>query len=75
MKTVGHRRIQPLTLDASAELLRRGARFNEQAYGIAPPEAPFIPKGVYFFATLADADRHRDECLAAGMARRTGERS
>jgi hypothetical protein len=29
----------------------------------------FVPKGVYRFKTLDDANRHEAECLAVGMAR------
>ncbi len=32
-------------------------------------DVAFIPKGVYRFMTLEDADRHWEECLARAMAR------
>jgi len=68
MRTVGQRKQRALSLLGSAELLREGARFNESLQALGTGESAFIPKGVYFFKTLNEADLHRDDCLARGMA-------
>ncbi len=75
MKTVGKRREPAVSATASAELLKAGARLNEAAHGLPGAGSTFIPKGVYRFATLDEADRHRNACLAQGMARLARERS
>ncbi len=69
MRTVGKRRQADVSAGASADLLKEGARFNESLQALPTGDSTFIPKGVYFFKTLAEADVHRDDCLAKGMAR------
>jgi len=56
-----------VSLHASADLLKECARFNEALQALGPGTT-FIPKGVYFFRTLDEADAHRDDCVAKGMA-------
>ena len=68
MKTVGTRRERTLTSFAISELLKEGARLNETLHSLPTGHTTFIPKGVYYFKTLAEADRHRDNCIAEGMA-------
>jgi hypothetical protein len=70
MKTVGHRLEPVLSFCASAELLRSGARFNEEMQRVAGTSSTFIPKGVYRFHSMEDAEAHRMECLARGLAGR-----
>jgi len=70
MKTVGHRRPRGIARHPSGELLAEGARANEALLSFPAGDAGFIPKGVYYFRTLAEANRHWDECLAKAMARR-----
>jgi hypothetical protein len=67
MHSAGHRKTRPISLRASGELLAEGARFGEALHRLGPGST-FIPRGVYFFRSLADADRQRDRCLAEGMA-------
>lgn len=55
-------------------LLEQGALFNQSLQALPTGDTTFIPKGVYFFKTLDDADAHRDECLAKGMAQRARAR-
>lgn len=74
MKTVGKRREPAVSAAASAELLKAGAGLVEAAHSLPGAGSTFIPKGLYRFASLDDADRHRDTCLARGMARLTLER-
>lgn len=69
MRIVGLRKQQEMTFSASAELLAKCARINESLHKYPGGGSTFIPKGVYRFDTLEDADRHRLECLAEGMAR------
>jgi hypothetical protein len=68
MRTVGHRQPSPISFAASASRLAEGARFNDEIHRLPSGRDSFIPKGVYRFKTHADANRHRLDCLAAGMA-------
>lgn len=69
MRIVGHRKERALTFSASARLLTEGARFNDEMHRLPTGDKTFVPKGVYRFKTLDDANRHEAECLAVGMAR------
>lgn len=75
MRTVGHRKEQQLTFSASAELLAEGARFNDEIHRLPTGNTTFIPKGVYFFRTHEEANRHQLRCLAEGMARIARDRA
>jgi len=75
MKTVGQRREPDLSAPAAAGPREAAIRHNEAAHGLPGAGSTFIPKGVYRFKTLDEADRHRDACLARGMARLARERS
>ena len=68
MRTVGHRKIRSLTPIGSGALLAEGARFNDEIHRLPTGDRTFIRKGVYRFKTHEDANRHDEECLAAGMA-------
>lgn len=66
MRTIGHRREPPITLQASGEQLAEGARFSESMGRLAI--STFVPKGVYRYRSHEEANRHEMECLARGMA-------
>jgi hypothetical protein len=74
MRTIGHRRERPITFSASAILLIEGARFNDEIHKLPTGDSTFIPKGVYHFHSHEDANRHRQECVAEGMAKIALER-
>lgn len=74
MRTVGFRTEQPLTFSASAELLLEGARFNDEIHRLPTGNLTFIRKGVYFFRTHDEANRHQEQCLIEGMAKIALER-
>ena len=74
MRTVGHRKQPQITFSASGKLLAEGARFNDEMHKMPGGGSSHIPKGVYFFKTLEEADQHRMDCLAKGMARLALER-
>lgn len=67
MRTVGHRKDPPIVFSASAALLAEGARFNDETHRLPTGDTTFIPKGVYRFKTLEEADRHDLDCVVAGM--------
>ena len=69
MRSVGRRIERPLAKAPSGELLAEGARAMEALRAFPGGDVAFIPKGVYRFMTLEDADRHWVECLARAMAR------
>lgn len=75
MRTVGRRKERPISLVASGSLLAEGARFNDEIHRLPTGDTTFIPKGVYRFKTLEDADRHQMDCLSKGMARVALERA
>lgn len=68
MKTVGHRKMRPITFSASAEALAAGGRFNDELHKLPSGNTSFIPKGLYRFRSHAEANRHADRCVAEGMA-------
>jgi len=69
MRVVGRRKQQEILISASAALLVESARINDSLHRFPGGGSTFIPKGVYRFKTLEEADQHRLECLAQGMAR------
>lgn len=75
MRTVGHRKEQPITFSASAMLLAEGARFNDEIHRLPTGNTSFIPKGVTRFKTHEEANRHQLDCLVKGMARVALERA
>jgi hypothetical protein len=56
-------------------LLLEGARFNDEIHRLPTGQSSFIPRGVYRFLTHEAANRHQEECLAAGMAQIIRDRS
>jgi hypothetical protein len=68
MRTVGQRQEPPIASEPSGRLLAATARAMEALRKLPGGDVAFIPKGVYVFATLEEADRHRDECQARAMA-------
>jgi hypothetical protein len=75
MKTVGHRIEPPLAKAPSGERLMECARVMEALRAFPGGDVAFIPKGVYRFMTLEDADRHWEVCLAEAMARLARKRA
>lgn len=63
----------------SGELLRRNALWNDELHKWPDAAAHCIPKGVYRYRSLDEADRHLEECrarrMAEIMAKRENERS
>lgn len=74
MRTIGHRKEPPIIFSASAALLVEGAHFNNEIHRLPTGNTTFIPKGVYRFKTLEEANRHDVDCVVAGMARTAQER-
>lgn len=65
---VGSRQQQELSFHATAENLLEGCRFNDSLHSLSPEPRLHIRKGVYFFRTHEEADRHRMECLTDAIA-------
>ena len=74
MRIVGKRSLREIGDQPSGELLAEGARFNQGVERYGEFASTFIPKGVYRFATLEEADAHRERCLIEGMARLAAKR-
>jgi len=75
MRIVGNRKERPISFSASASLLAEGARFNDEIHRLPTGNTTFVPKGVRFFKTHAEANRHQLNCLVKGMAQTALERS
>ncbi len=67
MRIVGKRRERPISRAASAELLIEGARFNDELHRLPGGDITGMRKGVYLFKTHAEANRHQEACLVAGI--------
>ena len=74
MRVVGKRKLRPVSLRPSGELLAESARFTQGIERYGEFASTFIPKGVYRFGTLDEADAHRERCLIEGMARLAAKR-
>ena len=68
MRIIGQRKEQPIAFSASADLLLQGARFNDEIHRLPSGQLTFIPKGVFRFASHAEANRQQQDCLAKVMA-------
>jgi hypothetical protein len=75
MRTVGHRKERPLSFSASGSLLAEGAHFNDEIHRLPTGRTTYIPKGVIFFKTHEEANRHQLDCLVKGMVQTALERS
>lgn len=67
MKVVGRRRLRVPQATPSGGLLAKSAQLLEGLERHPQFASTFIPKGVYRFRTLAEADEHRMRCLVEGM--------
>lgn len=75
MRTVGRRKEHPITLQASADLLEEGARFNDEIHRLPTGQATFIRKGLYRFKTHAEANQNQQDCVIDGMVQAASDRS
>jgi hypothetical protein len=75
MRIIGHRKEQPIAFSASADLLLKGARFNDEIHRLPTGQLTFIPKGIFRFASHAEANRQQQDCLAKSMTQIAQERS
>lgn len=69
MRIVGRRRPRVPQATPSGALLAESARLLEGVERHPDFASTFIPKGVYRFSTLEEADAHRTRCLVEGMRR------
>lgn len=74
MRTIGHRKERPITFSASATLLVEGAHFNDEIHLLPTGNTSFVPKGVFWFKTHEESNRHQLNCLVEGMAKTALER-
>ncbi len=66
---VGKRNIRSVSSNASSEAFIEGSKFNESLQSLPTGNQTFIPKGIYFFKTNQEADKHREACLIQGMVK------
>ena len=71
-KTIGRRIEPPLTYSASATALKAGVALSASLSELC--KTGYVPKGVYRYASHAEANAHDDACLAQNMAMRALER-
>lgn len=67
MRIVGNRKERVISLAANADLLIEGAHFNDEIHRMPGSDIAGMRKGVYRFMTHAEANRHQNECIIAGM--------
>ena len=68
MKTVGRRIVREPALRPSGELLRAAATINDTLKALLPGGRTCMPKGIYRFRTLDEANLQQAEWLAQTMA-------
>lgn len=68
MKTVGTRSLPQPALRPSAERLREASAINDPLTALLPGGRTAVPKGVYRYRTLDDADRQLKRWIAQAMA-------
>lgn len=67
-RTVGRRKMPQIAMQPTAALLESSATINETLAKLLPGGRTGIAKGIYRYRTLAEADRHHEEMIAAAMA-------
>ncbi len=67
MRTVGRRKIRPLSAKPSGELLKQGALFNDELHKLPTGTVLRMPKGVYRYRSHEEANAHWEACLIAGI--------
>ncbi len=68
MRTVGRRIVREPASRPSAELLRTAATINDSLKAILPGGRTCVPKGVYRYRTLEEANLQQADWLAQAMA-------
>lgn len=68
MRVVGKRKQYEISLTPSAEALKAGAVHQATAQALAPVATTGIRRGIYRFATHAEANAHSDEAVARAIA-------
>ena len=74
MRTIGHRKEHPISFSASAELLREGARFNDEIHRLPTGGTTRIAKGIYRFKSHEDANRQEMDAIVSNLAQTALER-
>lgn len=67
MRSVGKRQVREITENASGELLKQGAMFNDELHKLPTGSNTHMRKGVYRFSSHEEANRHQDKCIMDGM--------
>lgn len=68
MRTVGSRKIRPVHVHATGDLLRQGALFNDEIHLLPTGNTTYFPKGVYRYTSHEEANKHWIECIVKGIA-------
>ncbi|VAX07985.1 hypothetical protein MNBD_GAMMA26-1673 [hydrothermal vent metagenome] len=70
MKTIGKRSPRPIASTPSGDLLKQGAQFNDEMHRLPTGDQTYFPKGIYCYKSHDEANRHWDNCMIKGMAKR-----
>jgi hypothetical protein len=62
-RIIGRRGRRGVTFHASGALLEDGARFNDEIHRLPSGQSTGFRKGVYFFRTHSEANRHQEDCI------------
>ena len=67
MRVTGHRKLRPVKANASGDMLKQGALFNDEIHKLPTGSTTAFPKGVYRYASSEEANSHWMECVVKGM--------
>ncbi|MES9857866.1 MAG: hypothetical protein ABW166_14900 [Sedimenticola sp.] len=73
MRSVGKRQVREITENASGELLKQGAMFNDELHKLPTGSTTHMRKGIYRFSSHKEANRHQEESVIEGMVEYANE--
>lgn len=62
MKVSGSRKLREVTLNASGELLKQGAIFNDELHKLPKGKMTRFPRGIHKYASHEEANEHWMRC-------------
>jgi hypothetical protein len=62
MKFAGTRYIRGVSVEASGELLKEGAMFNDELHKLPKGKVTRFPRGIHRYASHEEANAHWEQC-------------
>jgi len=69
MRIIGKRKIRSISNNASGELLKQGALFNDELHKLPTGQSMLLAKGIYRYSSHDEANRHWDDCIIEKIVR------